>query len=502
MAGPATLLFAGLDISPAREFVGSLVDPARHKRWILPCVGRWSTATAIVAEHGHPERIEASDLCLFSSVIGYLADPRHDLDELEVRVPDELAKFTAATKDEYDHAAGILLTLKYLSTPPKNVHAQELRSEMWLNAHSIRGALADGLRDQTTILAGCRYDVADVRDVITSAVDGPDPEEVFLYTNLPGYKGGYGKQYGEAETSIWTCRLIAEEFDPADARTWLDSMTSSPMFAAAYVHHGADQAPADWTKLGAFSSGADRVDYIVANRDPGERLVVRKGGSWQPKQWPVYAEQEITPDSVITFEHVDKDTCLHYRDLFVHRLGLTKAQKYCLMLVDGRVTTAFGLHPRDLQLNKSPYIGEVFGISVTSRRYARLGKLFMMALTCDGFRRWLLSMSPELQQTELRGIQTASPTINHEGKTDRGVLRLVRREPRPGGGFQLLYQGDFRPETLADVMRRWHADQAWICRDTWDGPRLPQPAQAQRRKKRRGRGASTQQQPAPGKATP
>ncbi|KAA9379664.1 hypothetical protein F5972_08405 [Microbispora cellulosiformans] len=497
MAGPATLLFAGLDISPAREFVATLVDPARHHRWVLPCVGRWSTATAIVAKHGHPERVEASDLCLFSSIVGYLADPRHTLEELEVRIPGDLARFTAGARDEHEHAAGVLLTVKFLSTPPKNTHAQELRTEMWRNAAAIRDKLADGLRQQVDLMRGCRYDVADVRDVINDALAAPDPQNTFFYANLPGYKGGYSKQYGAAETRIWACRLIAEEFDPADARMWLDSFTESPVFAAAYVHHGDDQAPPDWVKLGAFAAGPDRVDYIIGNRDPGDRLVVRKGLGGPPRQWPVYADQDITPESVISFEQVDKDTCLHYRDLFVHRLGLTKAERYCLMLIDGRVTTAFGLHTRDIRLGNSGWVGEVFGITVTSARYARLGKLFMLALTSGDFKRWVLANNPRLQQAEIVGISTASPTINHEGKTDRGVMKLAKREPRPGGGFQLLYQGEFRTDTLPEVMRRWHAEQAWVCRPGWDGPRLPQPtATGQRRKKRKGRGASTQQQPA------
>ncbi|GAA3172137.1 hypothetical protein [Nonomuraea salmonea] len=192
---------------------------------------------------------------------------------------------------------------------------------------------------------------------------------------------------------------------------------------------------------------------------------------------------------MISFELVDKDTCLHYRDLFVHRLGQTKAERYCLMLVDGRVTTAFGLHCRDVRLGASQHVGEVFGISVTSLRYARLGKLFMLALTSGEFRRWLQGRFSDMNQAVLEGISTASPTLHHEGKTDRGVLKLVKREPRPGGGFQLLYQGPFRDDTWAEVMRQWHAEQAWICRDSWDGPRLPRPVQQQAKKKRKGRGA-------------
>jgi hypothetical protein len=481
-------LFAGTTVSPIREFVAAQVDPARHSRVVLPCVGRWSTATA-VAKHVQPSRIEASDLSLFSSVIGYLADPRHTIADLDVVVPDGLGRFVAGAADETEYAAGLLLTLKFLATPPKNAYLIEFRNEMWANATPLRASLAAALTDQTKLLAGCRYDVADMRDVTEPIAEaGPD---TFYYVNPPGYAGGYTKMYAAAEQILWDGGLAAgQEFTPDEIVPTLVPLTDADALALSYAHHGTQYLPPRWTKLMVLQYDANRFEYIAANRDEHDtRLAASKvNARSNPRRWPIYAEEEITPESVIEFTLVNRDTGLHYRDLFVHRLGQTKAEIYVLMLVDGRVVATCGLHRRELLLGRTRYIGEVYGISVTSRRYARLNRLFMMALTSRDFYAWCLASQPDMQAVGADGIQTSSPAVSHEVKINRGILKLVSREPRPGGGFHLIYRADWSPKTWPQMLAEWLNRHAWACRDTWDGPRLPepntQPKPARRRRSR------------------
>lgn len=470
-ASPAGQLFLGTTVSPVREFVADRIDPKRHDRVILPCVGRWAVATA-AADRAGAERIQASDLSLFSSVIGYLADPTKDLQALDIRIPDGMGKFTADAGDEVEWAAGVLLTVKFLSSPAKSAFDQELRNEFWRNARAYRDHVTEGLRQQVERLAGVSYEVADVR-VVTEELVLAEPDDAarcFYYVNPPGYKGGYTKMYGVAERMMWEPRLETGEFDPDEAFGLLASLSDSPATVLGYVHHGDDAAPGGWVKLMAHSPKAGRVDYIVANRDPdGARLTIPPKHDRDPKRWPVYNEQEIRPDSRIEFVKVDKDTALHYRDLFVHRLGQSSSQWYGLMLIDGRVVTAFGLLPRALIQGISPYLSEVFGISMTSLRYKRIGKLFMLALTSGDFKRWAQATWPNLLLNyEPHGIETASPTLHHEGKTDRGVLKLERRVELPNGGFQLLYTGPFRlDDTFADVMAEWHRKFGNMSRPGW-----------------------------------
>ena len=490
MPDPAALLLMGTDTSPHREFDAAQFNPDVHKRIVLPGAGRFGTATAVAKSMG-AQVVEASDLSLFSTIIGYLCDPRHSLAELDVTVPDGLGRFTADAADDIELAAGWMIAAKFLSLPANaGTFMQGQRDAVWSGHKRLRAQLAAGLRDQVDILHGMRYDVADVRDVYAEVAQaGP---EVATHSNIFNYKGGYTKQYGVAENAMWTCLLETKELDPAEGKELIGKLTDSEAFATAYIHHGLDNMPGGWTPLMALDMGKGRTDYVVANRDTGNRLVQPARRVPEAKKWPVYADQEIRPDSEIMILGVEKETCLHYRDLLVHKLGGTvTAERYCLMLIDGRVTTAFGLHCRDVVLLRTKYVGEVFGISITSDRYARLGKLFLEVILAGDMKKWLLREFRMLQRCEPVGIQTPSPTERHEGKTDRGVLKLVKREPRPGGGFQLLYRGDFRDDTWAETLARWQAQYAWMCRPGWDGPKLEPPVQ-RAGKKRRGRGASRQ----------
>jgi hypothetical protein len=133
------------------------------------------------------------------------------------------------------------------------------------------------------------------------------------------------------------------------------------------------------------------------------------------------------------------------------------------MLVDGRLITVLGLNDERLLLGKATYLSEVFGITLTSTRYARLGKLFMLALTSGDMRRLLLARSPSYELRELQGIQTSSPTEHPEGKTDRSVMKLVGREETPTG-YHLVYRADFRDDTWADVVKLWLSKWGGISR--------------------------------------
>lgn len=468
MASTMNLLFAGVTTSPAREFVAEQIDAKKHKRVVLPCVGRWAVPTAAVARGVKPSQIEASDLSLFSTLVGYLADPRHDVDELGIVVPAPFDRFTREPKDAVEFAAGVMLAIKMMTTPPKNVYAIEFRREVWARANAYRETLASELREQVDLLRGCRYDVLDVRAVFESLANDDDAG-TFAYVNLPGYEGGYTKMYGAAEEQLWTPSLPTSEFSPSEALPTLDKVTGKQPLVCAYIHHGDEQMPDGWHKVMAIAAATDRVDYIVSNHDVKSRTSVTRFTDGTAKRMPIFDDTcEIRPDSVISFVNVDKHTGLHYRDLFVHRLGQTRAEKYVLMLIDGRVVTSCGLLLRDVVLGKTDYLAEVYGISVTSKRYSRLGKLFMLALTSGDFRQWCLAEMPQIHMSDLRGIQTASPALHHEGKTDRGVLKLVRRIPLKNGGFQLLYRGEFRDDTWADVMSTWHAKFGHMSRPGWD----------------------------------
>jgi hypothetical protein len=177
-------------------------------------------------------------------------------------------------------------------------------------------------------------------------------------------------------------------------------------------------------------------------------------GFGEVKKLPIYDDHEITPASTFHVIMVGLPTALYYRDLFVHRLGATTADRGFLLLVDGQVMTAFGIFIQDFLQFRVQYLPEMFGITRSSRRYHRLGKLFMLLLTSGEMKKRLCDIL-KLWLHEPKGIQTTSITVHEEGKTDRGALKVVSRERLEDGRFRIIYPGDFRDDSFAEVVAAW-----------------------------------------------
>jgi hypothetical protein len=208
-----------------------------------------------------------------------------------------------------------------------------------------------------------------------------------------------------------------------------------------------------WKRVFGRPESKDKALWIMANKTM-QAHAENKTGFGDVRKFPIYDDHEITAESKFSVIMVGLPTVLYYRDLFVHRLGTTNADRGFLLLVDGQVMTAFGIFIQDHLQFRTEYLPEMFGITRSSKRYKRLGKLFMLLLTsgemkkrlCDILRLWL---------HEPLGIQTTSITVHEEGKTDRGTLKMISRETLDDGRFRIIYRGDFRDDSFADVVSDW-----------------------------------------------
>lgn len=427
---------------------------------ILPCVGSF-TVPAAVAETGFPrDRIFTSDVSIYSSVIGYLLDPDKSVEQMGLEPSSEVICFVEDVSDEVDYVAGILVAIGWLQVPNKETrYHQNVRHEILANRSVYRAGVRQRLEALVEATGGIHYDDHDVRDVIAAAADDAG---AFLYFNLPGFKFGYSKMFGDAEEAFGWGGVVVQEFLPEYSREVYESLVGKPITAVTYVSEGTssdrvDDLPPKWVKIYANVTDRKKAGYLAANREL-EIGVHARARDHEIQQFPIYNDEEITPDTQVAFVCVDGHTCLYYRDLFVHRLGAVASEQYFLMLLDGRVVTAMGLHLQHYHLQNSEvsdYIAETFGITKTSARYARLGKLFMLCLTSGDFKRFLMCTSPHMQFREPRGISTTSITVHPEGKTDRSVMKLALREKLDDGRFRLVYRADFRDDTWSEVLATW-----------------------------------------------
>jgi hypothetical protein len=445
-------IFQGVTTSPARDFIATLASRGRYDAFYFPCAGRFTAIDCALAKGVPAAKLFASDITLFSSVIGYLADPRKKLAELGIVLKGRCEEFAADANDDLGFAAATMLAIRYLTIDTKSLYCLNLRREIWHGRSGYLKHIRERLEELQKRLQGIHYDLGDVREVAHQAASAANS---FLYVNLPGYKGGYGKMFGPIDEGIDWNKPTITEFNPKEAKVLLEGLTGSSCTALAYVPHGLDQKPEGWHVLLANAGQKDRIDYIVSNQPAKDRHAELKIPDQQARRFEIYDDQEISADTVVRFLRVDQATALYYRDLFVHRLGSTQSHIYFLLTLDGRVTTSMGLDDSLLMLGKSDYLFETFGITKTSKRYSRLGKLFMLLLTSADMRRFVVKEMRSFHLKDIRGVQTTSITQHEEGKTDRSVMKIASRERLSDGQFRIVYRADFRNDTWQDCIMTW-----------------------------------------------
>ena len=445
---PATgSIFQGVTTAPCRDFIALQIVVSGKKHVYMPCAGRFGSALAYIGHAKSAKGLLTSDICLFSSMIGHLFDGRHSIQELEIR---NESMFQPRNDSPEEVAAAAMLAIKYAQVKPSSLYGVNMRRELYANRERYLDQIIEQNKVMCEMMKGAKYDMQDVWDVIEEAAEN---ENAALFVNVPTYKGGYDRMFQNSGI-LWNEPQVSQ-FDYDMFTKMVERLTDAKCDAFVYVQKNLDKVPDQgWRTVYAQPYGPDRTDYVVANHPTKQSYAVQNTKAKPVKIYQIYHDEEITPETKIEFVQVDETTALYYRDLFVHKLGTTTAEAFYLMLIDGKVNTALGLSMRDVFTQKSKYIGEVFGISRSSVRYKRLGKLFMLCLTSGDFLKMLMSKYNFGVRQPL-GIKTSSLTTHWEGKTDRSVMKLTYREQLPSGTFRVIYQGDFRDDTYSDCISTW-----------------------------------------------
>jgi hypothetical protein len=414
---------------------------------INPCAGEFTIPQAAISAGVAPDTIWTSDISLYTSILGTLADPRWDFSELGIRFLEELPGRDSLT-DNLDVAAQVCLWLKFNQLPATKLFGLNQRDEMWANWSAYRAALRVQLEALSRSLSGIHYGVRDLWQVI----EATKQENAVFFASLPNVTRGYEKMFTN-EGIQWNAPATPQ-FEPKRFEEVLAQLETRPAPSLIYrTFPELPQVPQNWQLVYSHPTKRRRFNCVLSTRGLPSRA--EQAVDAKPQLFPVYDDAEIRPDSTVDVVNVDPQTALYYRDLFVHRLGAkVTARMYFLILIDGQVTTAFGLLDDQAALFKGEYIDESFGITRTSNRYHRLAKLFMLLLTSGEMRDRLLGLR-KLWAQNPRGIQTTSITQHEEGKTDRSVMKVFSREKREEGGWRIVYRADWRNDTFQDCLRQW-----------------------------------------------
>jgi len=460
---PGTI-FVGITPPPVREYVQMVLKAAmgRYSRLVAPCVGRFTIPQLARGEGWPVEAMEASDISLYSTVIGYHCAglPMSDLGV-------EVAEGMGVSVERYFdggplHGAAILYALKFLTLDRRSLYGEQFAKQMIADQDSTIASMAEQMDRFKAKLDGIQYEALDMWEHIERTLDD---EDVILYVNPPTFSKGYEKLFETHGLLTWR-EPAFRQYDPANDTGRLHEMLDA---------HSGLTLMHKWGDMQGIPNGRQVFSTVVGNTSPSWVLSNRPGlirdlldiRAKPPKpdelgkpKWPLLQDSHpITKDSVAEVIPIDAKQARYYRQLWVHGFGGTSAQRYFLGLIDGRAAMVMGtMHQPHSTASSTetawaPWGCLHFCIAAPSRR--RLQRLFLAMTTTERFKAMAFVDLPERQ-----GIQSSCfskhPTVN----SYRGIYRLRLRERQKDDRYRLVYEATFSDRNFGDIYRDWHAKEA------------------------------------------
>lgn len=437
-------LFLGIIPKEFREYVTRVLKNERSGYSCLFDInaGAFTIASCAVQAGFDKSQIHCSDVSLYSSVIGYFLSGKN-IEDLEVYISD--GKHDGIVVD----VAEILLCLKYYAMKDNSFYAKQLKREILFNWEKYKEQINTQLKVLYEHLGGIQYECRDMMDVVDMCKNNPD---VIICADPPGNKQGYFKMFDTGGIIDWKEPQF-EVFDPKIGKQNLIQIASESE-AGFLIRNYKDIPLQKINKVIALEAG-DSFDYYLYNRDFNKTIYRKKETAVQPKKVALFSDADrIRKDSKIWFEPITKEQALYYRDLFAHRLGVTRSELYVAMFIDGKMSSVCGIYLSDWCMKGADYVFESFGFSVHPKLYPRINKLHMMCLTSHEFRDFIKSKYKSVQH-DLTTFRTVCLARHHEQKGNRGVLKLESREQMKNGMFKLKYVTEFKPQTWQDMKAKF-----------------------------------------------
>jgi len=459
-------IFQGVTPPGARKALKKYLEKhyTEFDTFMVPCVGLFALPEAMVEAGVKPEKLVCSDITLFSSALGYALDPSKDVVDLKFKsLSDEITNLIEGLPNETqaEKAATIFVAQKYTQLNSKSEFVAWQRKQLVADRAKVHEEYRAGVDHLYEKLGGLRYEIRDAHPHVHEYVED---SKCFIWYNPPAYKGGYTKMYDPQGKYEWAEPTIPE-IVMEDVSAFVDTLYGRGACINIYSEEWYPLSileSEDWYKLYVEPYGkTKRWIYVLTNREPDMNFTtrgipVKKTIAKPPK---VYDDHEITMDTKISMVQTSSDVALYFYDLFVRELGMVKASGYYLFCLDGQVVGTCGFDIRDLMIRRTGVVYETFGLTMTSLRYQRVNRLLMRYITGQEFiNQFTMENLPDGVFLPPIGIlQTTCLSKYPEVKTNRGILKLIKREKFKGtsGKFHLIYRAKIHQMTQEEILKEW-----------------------------------------------
>ena len=437
-------LFFGIPKQAVRNITGQIIRETNYKTYVIPCTGRFALADTFVGAGVNPEQIITGDISLFSSLIGYYLSNKN-ITELGVTIQGE--KITP----DITGIAETLYHLKLGSIKPSNYYLTEVLEDLKRNKERHVEKLINDLNALKERLDGIKYEIMDVRMMLDEWKD----QDAFIFIDPPVFSSRDYASMFDTETIQWKEPNIPQ-FDPkTDFAPMMDGLRQTKATAVVYLRekNKEDEIVKEWYSFFAHQNNKAEAEYLYVNKDL-DIIRAKRPNTDEPERapYPILTDKdEITEESEISVVHITHAQAMYYRDLFVHRLGVSQAEVNVLLLVDQKIFSVRGImYFRSAGPDFTAT--EIFGLVAPNRRYKHLGRLAMRVITCTDF---LQAITPKNELFPKRYITSTTISKYPEAREDRGILEIYDSSVLKNGLYRLRYKTPFKVKPFKGCLLEW-----------------------------------------------
>jgi len=467
--------------NPGAFFVGGTLVPAEQKflkvllessvksgytRFVEPCAGTFAMSHLAVQSGFRPSQVEASDVSMMTSVIGYAIGEK-PLDELEIVAH-------GFSSEELQNPANVLFAQLYLRTVKnagKEYFYNMLVDLQYRKAEHVK-QISVQIQRAHDILHGMSYRPLDMWDHLQEVMDDP---RALVIANPPTYLAGYEKFYDTGGKITWK-EPEYKLFDPQTGYMELMEMCKDAKCLLLCYQESEPGKTAAEPVFARYGVRAGVNSYIITNR-PEEAVALSKGKMIaRPNEGKLSClecsmlprDYEITSKSKVQLCQVERAEAQYYRQLWTHNFVGSAAPINIAVLIDGKIAGVFGVDKSALTMGAfgtqvSDALFLMYGMTVPHKQY-RLGRLLTMLAQNKDF---VYKICNDLEKEKVGHLKTVQMTKYPEAKEMRGVMKLTKRIPDTKMGFRLTYESELvkrtEKETLIDWLRReekWKKERA------------------------------------------
>lgn len=451
--------------APERKYFRALFERLRGRYPTLhePCCGSFAISL-IGREVGYPvELISASDICLYSSVLGALATDT-PLASLGVTYGGAIVEGPADLP--YDHAAIILWTqlLARLRAKPDVEYWHELIADLYDRRMAHIGSIKTMLQGIVPQIRGINYQA---RDLVSHVLESSQDEGAITVVMAPTYKGGFERFFNTGGLLDWN-EPEYDTFDPDAGPGLLLGVTENrPGLVIVCQRAGSGEAAHD-QPIYARALGQGMSFYLMANRPEevmdlmGGPMIMPRGstGDYEPMDYEMLGfEEELPENAEISVVRIGKNHASYYRQLWMHRIVTGETALSFAAIVNGRIVGVGGISFDTMQM---PLKGAVYA-DAPMIRYAvgaphktyRFGRLMTMLCLSRSVLRKIATPGVSLHAEAAERLVTTCYTNYPEAKYLRGIMKLVERAPGTMEQYRLIYAAEPKDETPQQTYERW-----------------------------------------------